>query len=349
LAFELLRWCGNSPGFKPGRVAALSPPDDNGRDFLRAREIDSLYLLATGRCEMLQPLYDLAWTHQLSALREVIKELTAANVRTLVFKGGELIARHFGGHSPGLVGDVDLLIPRTGIETAKIVLYSLGFRHGYFDESSGSLRDRDIRNVAEIELHHYELAPFTKLSELEPDPSLAELAKCHNDNPLFMAGSRPIVVVEIDLHHNVAADIEPEMFFDRAVPSVHSGAETLSAADHVWLNLSSYYNEVALHDKRSLRPLAYTIPEISSSALDWDVVEQMSIELSLGPTLYYYLALFNELVPQRIPARTLEAIRVATKSGVRDWGWQLSKIFDFHERFPSYAFGLGETETAGQF
>ena len=248
-----------------------------------------------------------------------------------------------------MVGDVDLLIPRTGIETAEAVLYGLGFRHRYFDESSGTLRDRDIRNVAEIELHHYELAPFTKLIELQPDPPLAELAKRHNDNPLFMAGARPIVVVEISLHHNVAADLEPEMFFDRAVPSVHSGAETLSAAEHVWLNLSRYYNEVTLYAKRSLRPLAYTIPEISSPALDWDVVEQTSVELSLGPTLYYYLALFNELVPQCIPATTLEAIRVSTESGVRNWGWQLSKVFDFQERFPSYAFGLGKTKSAGQF
>ena len=111
---------------------------------------------------------------------------------------------------------------------------------------------------------------------------------------------------------------------------------------------SRCYNEVAWHDKPSLRPLAYANPELSSPAPDWDIVKQMSIELSLGPALYYYLALFSEFIPQRILARTLDAIRVSTESGVRDWGWQLSKIFDFQEKVSSYAFDLGETETTGQ-
>ncbi|MFJ3519785.1 nucleotidyltransferase family protein [Streptomyces sp. NPDC090131] len=285
------------------------------------------------------------WNHQLSELMQVIESLSSAGVRTLTFKGGELIPRHFPGHSIGLVADADVLVERGQIETVKAVMYGLGFRHATFDVSRGVMRDRDLRDVAKIELHHYELAPFVKSVETT-DPVVVALARAHDAHPVYSLAERAVLVTAIDIHHNVALDADPSMLFERAVPSSLGKGETLSSADHVWLNLSRYYNEVAIHGGTSLRPFAYTIPEMAAGTVDWDVVEQVAHDLELGSTLSYFLRFCDQLLPGRIPAATLQAVHDSTASRVRDWGWQLAKLFDFEERFPAYAFEKSE-RTAG--
>ncbi|MDX3537879.1 nucleotidyltransferase family protein [Streptomyces sp. MB09-01] len=343
VAFRLLRWCVDRTQ-APGPDPTESLANDSVRSFLRSRNIDSIAILASEDIDARQAAYDAVWQCQLEALHQALQALVSAGVRTLTFKGGELLSRHFPGHSIGLVGDADVLVPREKIETVKSILYSLGFRHSFFDTAHGVMKDRDLRDVADIELRHYELAPFVKTVELT-DPGVVQVAKTYNADPLRFVSGRALVVIEIDVHHNVALDADPSMLFDRAVPSSLGVGETLSPADHVWLNLSRYYNEVAIHDGRSLRPFAYTIPEVAAGNVDWGVVEQVAHDLALGPTLSYFLRFCDQLAPGCIPASTLQSVHESADNRVRDWGWQLAKLFDFHERFPSYAFELLEPES----
>ncbi|MDQ3935654.1 MAG: nucleotidyltransferase family protein [Actinomycetota bacterium] len=331
-AFGLLRWCA-APG-PPGAAGPLDDLDAATLDFLRSRQIDSLHAMATGADDPWQEAYDAVWELQLRTLREAMTALEEAGVTALAFKGCELIPRHFGGRPLGITADADLLVPRDQIEQARSVLYKLDYRHAWYSAERGALVDTDVAAVAELELSHYELAPFRKLVPLvglaEPEaPGPPDI------HPLDFGPGGAVVAVEIDLHHNVATDADAEPFFERAVPSTHGVGATFSPADHVWFNLSRYYNEVALHDKRSLRPIAYTVPEVASGAVDWDVVERVAGELALGPTLYYYLALCDRLAPGHVPESTLAAVRASTKSRMRDWGWQLGKLFDFEEEFPA--------------
>ncbi|MEV0633530.1 nucleotidyltransferase family protein [Streptomyces sp. NPDC050619] len=331
-AFQLLRWCADR-GHDPG----IGPSGDGVRPFLRSRNIDSLLALSSGTDDAWQTAYDTVWQHQLSALHQVVDALTGTGVRTLTFKGGELLPRHFPGHSLGLMGDGDILVPRDRIETVKSVLYGLGFRHAVFDAAQGTVRDRDLCDVAETELRHYELASFVKTVEVT-DPVVLEAARAHHAHPLYALPDRAVILTAIDVHHNVALDADPGPLFDRAVPSCLGVGETLSPADHVWLNLSRYYNEVAIHGACSLRPFAYTIPEIAAGDVAWDVVEQVARELALGPTLSYFLRFCDQVAPGRIPPGTLAAVHQSAGSRVRDWGWQLAKLFDFQEAFPADAF-----------
>nr|WBO76199.1 nucleotidyltransferase family protein [Streptomyces sp. SBE_14.2] len=331
-AYRLLQWCADRVD-DPG----LGPCDDDMRSFLRSRNIDSLLALSSGTLDARQRAYDTVWRHQLRALLDVTEALTSRGVRTLTFKGGELLPRHFPGHSVGLMGDGDILVPREQIETAKAVLYGLGFRHAVFDPELGALRDRDLRDVAETELHHYELASFVRTVEVT-DPEVVAVARAHQAHPLYALPDRAVVLTAVDVHHNVALDADVTPLFERAVPSGLGVGETLSPADHVWLNLSRYYNEVAIHGGCSLRPFAYTIPEIADGHVDWDVVERVAHELALGPTLSYFLRFCDRVAPGRIPPETLAAVHRSCDSRVRDWGWQLAKLFDFQEEFPADAF-----------
>lgn len=336
IAVQLLRWCADRAqplGLDPADARA----DDSVRSFLRSRNIDSVLALGSGVVDARQAAYDAVWHRQLTALLEVIEALARTGVRTLTFKGGELLPRHFPGHSIGFTGDADVLVRRDQIETVKSVMYGLGFRHAFFSTDEGVMKDRDLRDVADIELRHYELAPFVKTVELT-DPVVVEVAKEYNAHPLRHVSGRAVVVIAVDVHHNVASDADPSVLFDRAVPSSLGVGETLSPADHVWLNLSRYYNEVALHGGRSLRPFVYTIPEVAAGTVDWGVVEQVARDLALGPTLSYFLRFCDQLAPGRIPVSTLQSVHESTSSRMRDWGWQLAKLFDFQERFPSYAF-----------
>jgi hypothetical protein len=332
VAFELLRWSANrAPGWSGEEVT------EETSAFLRSRGIDSLHHLASGVANERQEVYDLVWRHQLTALREVLSGLVEAGVRVLNFKGSELVPRHFRERGLGLMGDADLLVPRDQLEPAKAVLYGLGFRHAFFDPASRRVVDRDVKEIGQIELEHYELPPFVRPLRLEETPAVLELA-ADREGPLRLGADGPLALLEVDVHYSVASDADPEPFFARAVPGSLGVGETFSPADHVWFNLSRYYNEVGLHDKRSLRPLAYTLPEVASGRVDWAVVEAAACDLSLGPTLHYFLVLCDRLAPGHVPEATLAAVKRSTPSRARDWGWLLGKLFDFEEPFPAHAF-----------
>lgn len=77
---------------------------------------------------------------------------------------------------------------------------------------------------------------------------------------MHLIDDRFLLVIEIDVHHGIASDVESESFFERAVPSVHGVASTMSPTDHVWVVTSRLYNEVSLYGMNSLRSFAYVLP-----------------------------------------------------------------------------------------
>src|SRR4051812_26279450 len=172
-AFRLLQWCADRAQC-PELDEVITASNGSVRSFLKTRDIDSILTLASEGTDAWQVAYDAVWRQQLTTLHQVIEAFASAGVRTLTFKGGELLPRHYPGHSIGFVTDADLLVRREHIEAAKSIMYSLGFRHAFFDPAEGIMRDRDIRNVAEIEMSHYELAPFVKVVEIA-DPIVVEV------------------------------------------------------------------------------------------------------------------------------------------------------------------------------
>lgn len=229
--------------------------------------------------------------------------------------------------------DVDILVRREDVQEAKAVLYRLGYLQSYFDHQTFRLVPRDVQQIGEVEAVHYELAPFRKgISGDCPDEYREALAS-RAEAPAYVRDGHLTVVVEIDLHHNVATDTNVEQLFMRAVPSSSFNAQTLSAADHLWLNCARFYNETALFGKRSLRPLAYTAPLLRET-IDWDVVIGTARDLELSASLYYPLRTLMELTGRQVPAEVLDRVNPRTRLCERDFGWQLGPLFGFVEPFP---------------
>jgi hypothetical protein len=102
----------------------------------------------------------------------------------------------------------------------------------------------------------------------------------------------------------------------------------------VWITLTRYYNEVALLGKRYLRDFAYIIPILKNEAIDWDVVLSANRSYELHAPLFYYLNFLRSLgacVPEAVLAET-SPLR---SERLRDFGWQLGKLFDVLEPSPS--------------
>ena len=113
---------------------------------------------------------------------------------------------------------------------------------------------------------------------------------------------------------------------------------TMSPADHLWFITGRYYNEVAMHDKRSLRDFVYIIPILVNSHIDWEIILQSASDYNLRPSLYYYLFFLNQLLSGRyIPIEVIDKLSPANGSRSRDWGWQLDKLFD---RVECFSFGI---------
>jgi hypothetical protein len=138
--------------------------------------------------------------------------------------------------------------------------------------------------------------------------------------------------MEIDIHHNVAIDTNAGPLLQRAVNSSCLQGQTLSDSDHLWVNCSRYYNEVALFGKRTLRPLVYTAP-LLYGRIDWDIVLASAREHELSASLYYPLRILEAITRTVIPREVLSALNPRLSSG-RDFGWQLGPLFEFVEPFP---------------
>jgi hypothetical protein len=307
--------------------------------FLSSRGILSLATNLFEGSDEWEEACDRVWSIQQAATGEAVAALDAVGIRPIVLKGAELVRRFRGSSAVDVGGDIDLLVRRGDLDETKAVLYSLGYRQSEFSPESGSLVPRDVAAIGQMEATHYELAPFRKLVPLPPGFPIERLEAAAINSPVVRVGEAISLVVEIDVHHNVAADTEPEGLFARAVASVWPGAMTLSMADHLWVNLSRNYVETAIHGKCSLRPFAYTLPIIAAEAVDWDMLVSEARALELGPTLYYPLATFARLLPDTIPDEVIERVRRTAPNSPRDWGWQLARPFGFDEKFPSYALG----------
>jgi hypothetical protein len=330
-AFDLLQWagyrCDNRDEYRvQARPSAVV-------ETLRVRYLDSLYYLARNENPAAQRLYDKLWRNLRRNLIEVVSGLTRDRIAAVVFKGAEVFERWFGSRAIGILMDADLLVPRDQLIDAKRVLLALGYRPGVFDLDTRRLVDRDVRDIAEIEMRHYELAPFCRIEPLALDAEEMAVAAARGRDPVWVIGGEAVHVIEIDVHHAVAADIESGPLFDRAVQSALGVGNTLSEEDHFWLIASKFYTEVALHGKKSLRDLAY-LALMLGTPMRWELMMSQIENYEIRPAVYYHLHFLNRLLDGPVPVQVLERLQPTRGSRLRDWGWQLGKLFDFVEREP---------------
>lgn len=333
IAIELLGNIGN----QDPKISSISKFDD-GRQFLselRSRKIDGLYLLCKQNNSEWLSIYNKVWAIQKTALNDTCKELELLGLCPLVIKGAEHIDALFQGKPISLIFDVDILIPYSEIELTKVALHSIGYRQSVFDDENNQYIDRDLKTIAKMELDHYELAPFSKAIPFDLSVAERELIGESNFYPIRFIDDIPVVIIDIDIHHKVAYDVESEILFSRACKSKTGVGGTLSPEDHLWITCSRYYTEVAQHGKRSLRDLAYITAMLQIENFDWDYVLTVAKEYDIYASLYYLLSFIKSINPRaNIPDNILQQLAPTNGKRMRDWGWQLGVLFDRVEPCP---------------
>lgn len=306
---------------------------------LQRVQIDGLVMQGTDRTP-LQRVYDRVWQAQRRAASRFAGHCAEQQIRNLIFKGADYLERYFDGRCPSILGDVDVLVERADLGATRALLYNLGYRQAKFDEARHALVDADIATIAAVEGVHYELYPFCKLEKIELDDDERQAAQSGTPQPpLFIPEhGEAVLCVELDVHHGIALDVDIAPLLGRMRASPFRGANALSPADSLWFTCSRLYTEVALHGKSTLRDFAYMIALLREEQIDWDCLLHACEEYQLRPALFYYLSFVNALFEQPpIPAAVLAELNPRHGSRMRDWGWQLAKIFDELDPFPQWA------------
>lgn len=340
-AVDLLRWLARTnanSGAKPQIDLDTSAVEE-----LRRRGIDSLYYwtLCDGkpgcpanRCEVpLQRVYNRVAAAQADELTRITAAFSDADLSFAVFKGAALSRRLGTRAAIGMAADLDILLPRQSVEEAKCVLYSAGYRQLIFDPRVQKLVRRDVQEVAALEAQHYELVAFNRQIKFPLTNEEREAAFGFDKMPLWVFADEAALVLEFDIHHGIASDVDCEALLARCV--VREGMSTLCDADHLWFGLARYYNEVAIHGKRSLRDLAYLGPLVRFGEVDWDVLARQTVETTTQAPVFNLLRFLDALSGGSVPAGVFAAIKPTEENRFRDWGSLLPQLFGIRDTVPS--------------
>lgn len=199
---------------------------------------------------------------------------------------------------------------------------------------TGAFEPADIKQIALMEAGHYQLPPFRAVQPAQLGADELRWIGERGAKPLHLLNGRGHFVLEIDVHHKTASDVDLEPFMDRLVASPFADYLALEPADHLWTLLVRYYNEVALHGKDTLRELLYCGLLIGSGEIHWPHLVAACDEYRTHPACYYLLRFFHALAPELVPNEVLQALRARLRPCLRDFGWQIGKLFDFVEAMP---------------
>jgi len=321
LVVRLLAWAVRPPA----ATFVESAQDGRHLSLLRERGIDSLWVLARGIDDPAQRIYERVWQEQRRLLAEFHAAMQAEGIACLALKGMPLVQR-WHGRALGCMSDVDLLVRRDDVLRTIPVLHALGLRPRIHDAESGRMKYRDVAEKAAVEAQHYELVGYNRCVALELSPAELDVLPQLLRHSLRIVDGQPSAIVELDIHHGLASDLDSAEFFERAVTSA-DGIGTLCDADHLWFGLSRLYAEVALHGKDSLRDFAYLGPLVTRGDVDWSVVLDAAQRLELRPALFYFLKFLDFLAGRgAVPGPVFDELDPRKGVRFRDWGWQLGRL-----------------------
>ena len=303
-------------------------------DQLSRIRLENLFYLLCDPSAPQQALSDRIWQTQVAELRGLLVQMREFGAHPILFKGADFSLRHYGDRSLGMA-DIDLLVRRTELGTARAALFTSGFRQG-IPKATGGWEDFDPVDLAKIELAHFELVPFTRMTPLALDPGLEALLDAPGAErlPVLKVHGVPHVLTTIDLHHGVMLGLDIDPLFDRIRPGPLPGSFSLSATDHFWLCACRSYVEALREGMRSLRHYAYLIPHARTENTDWSLLLSECHRTELAPAFFYYLRTLEILCGRTLaPDAVVQELRAAAAIGCKDnLGWplaqQLGCVFD---------------------
>jgi hypothetical protein len=331
VAIELIR---RRAGHEP-RLSAHALERAGQRHFtdLSRKLLDSLYLVT---CELDHPkqrMYQALWDAQRAEAREVVTELVGLGIDAVAFKGVEIGARYDRGRAIGMRADVDLLVPREALWTARQVLSRRGYVQGSYRPETRDWGYMDPIAAAQYEATHYELLPFAKAIPVDGlDAAACDQAR--NSRQFCVHEDVTLALVMFDVHHNLSMNFDPGPVLERRVPSALGVGSALCAADHLWFMIQRHYTEVAMGIGRELLPLASIAAIVRDPDVDWSLLLRNAQEHRAIAACYYWLTFFQRIAPGAVPSVVLDELRRHRHESPRDWGWQLGPLFDIEEPFP---------------
>jgi hypothetical protein len=274
------------------------------------------------------------WALQRAAASQILHAASDEGVFTVVIKGSEVLNRYFQSRGLSFLNDIDILVAREDIQAIKRLLYANGYAQHLFNSERQALLPRDIREIADIEANHYELAPFNRLEPINLTEDEAAFVREWNWHPIWPIGDRYFAVMEFDVHYGVAFDVEGTEFFPRCEASSFGAGHAMSEADQLWFITSRFYNEVGASGKSTARDLAYVAALMTGGRIDWSVIVSAAERYDMRPSLYYYFLFVDWITGAKvIPADVIDALRPSRGSRARDWGWQVAKLLGADEQF----------------
>lgn len=301
---------------------------------LQSRRMDSLYYLAADPDAPAQTAYDFIWDIQRRHARTVLKSLSEAHVDVHVFKGVELLERYFHARALSLISDLDILVPPADIAKTKEALRNLGYDQSDFDSRRGVMLRRTDAEISQYEENSNEVFMFSKIVDLPAAlPETISDIVSNFPNPVFHVDGKHLLILSVDVHHTLSRNLDMADVYSRSVPSIHGIGKTLSPSDHFWFTALKYYLEVGVHGEgKNLRTLAYLCAMLRSG-VSWPVVIEQVKKLRSETALYYVTTFLAKLHGTEIPS-ILNHADPRDHSRVRDWGWQMPKLFGFMDRLP---------------
>jgi hypothetical protein len=312
---------------------SLPPLDEHLLNILFEAKIDTTYFRQQAPLHPRQRLYEKIWREQRRQLVLVLRAFQDEGCRALVYKSSEYNPSLLQDRPINVSCDADVLVPGEDIQLSKKILLDAGFRQAHL-LNDGSLREMSHQEIGANEADSYEICPFRKLATLDLDQEEARASRQLPIDFLLADAQQTKILIEIDVHERVAADIEPGLLFGGTRSSALGVGETFSWENHLWLTSAKFYSEVALHGKRSLRELVFLGMISNSIPIDWNRLCATAADLELRPALYYPLNFLREIIGVPVPAEVMIELSPAKGSRDRDWGHLLGPLLGFVEPLP---------------
>lgn len=206
-------------------------------------------------------------------LRQALRALGESEIRAVPIKGAHSLL--WGRPNELQTRDIDLLIDASEEARARDVLSQLGFRQlASVDAKSGTLSEVQ---VVENAPGYYAYHPWTKLVEF-PFAHMAETLAWLKANhlspfPFMLVLNRPMLAIQIDLHHSVwpCIPLSNLQTVPAATSDISDGLYALDLKDRLVVHgthaLSRMMSSRQIHSLGQLRQLLSSVPAASEQSL----------------------------------------------------------------------------------
>lgn len=252
-------------------------------------------------------------------------------------KGVEVALSSYPLNVYRIMFDLDVLVPPPALFKAKLVLEEAGFAQGEPIAETLIIKPISASDISMIETSHYETAPYFLFHEC-PDLILhSEILDTYiSKNLVNIVGERAYITMSIDVHFNLAPDIELCDIWKTPSKLSNHGYGMLDCHDlttSLWFHASRGYQETFQANQPRIRQFLDVLAIIGSheNQIDWPELERICVKYNLYPSIFYPLTHAANLLPEKISMDLLKRINPLVNTNRRqgDFGDWLPRLLNY--------------------